>query len=111
MILTLIAVAPTPEITGTIVDGHAKPVPGISISAVALPSSLVIAKTVSGPDGSFNFTGLARGGYGIEAKSDSACAFSDAIQVDDGFTSVVRLLLVKGLCQNPVELQQPPVTR
>lgn len=112
LVLTLIAIAPTPEITGTVVDDHGKPVAGISVTALSLPSSLLVAKAVSGSDGSFNFAGLANGGYGLEAKADdSACAFSDAIQVDSGFTSVVRLRLVKGLCENPVELRQPPVNR
>lgn len=112
LVPTLVAISlPAPEIAGTIVDDHAKPVAGISISAVALPSSQVIAKTVSGSDGSFSFAGLMGGGYGLEAQVDSACAFSDAIQVDNGFTSVVRLRLVKGLCENSVELRQPPASR
>lgn len=105
LILTLVAVSPAPEIKGTIIDDHAKPVAGISISAVALPSSQVIASTVSGPDGWFSFAGLAHGGYGLEAKTQSSCAFSDAIEVDKGFTSVVRLRLVKGLCQNAMALR------
>lgn len=105
LVLTLVAVSPAPEITGTIVDDHGEPVRGVSISAVALPSSQIVAKTVSEPDGSFRFGDLARGGYGLEAKTDSACAFSDAIQVDDGFTSIVRLRLVEGLCRNAMALR------
>jgi hypothetical protein len=98
LILTLAALSPAPEITGTIVDDRGKRVSGISLSVVSLPSSQVIAKTLSGSDGSFSVTGLAPGSYGLEAKTDSACAFSDAIQVHDGFTSIVRLRLVTGFC-------------
>jgi hypothetical protein len=70
----------------------------MSLSVVSPPSSQVIEKTLSGSDGSFTITGLAAGSYGLEARTDSACAFSDAIQVHDGFTSTVRLRLVRGLC-------------
>lgn len=98
LILTLAALSSAPEITGTIVDDRGKLVSGISLSVVSLPSSQEIEKTLSGSDGSFSVTGLATGSYGVEAKTDSACAFSDAIQVHDGFTSIVRLRLVRGLC-------------
>lgn len=100
LVLTLVEIsAPNPEITGKIVDDHTKPVAGISIAAVALPSSHLIGKAISGSDGSFSFAGLADVGYGPEAEAGSACAFSDAIQVDDGFTRFVQLRLVKGLCK------------
>lgn len=102
--LALAAVSPTPEITGTVVDDQGKPVARISISVVSLSSNDVIRKTLSKSDGSFSFTGLVSGGYGLEAKTDSACAFSDAVQVDNGFTSVVRLRLVKELCRNPISV-------
>lgn len=103
--LLLAALSPTPEITGTIVDSQGKPVAQISISVVSLSSNDVISKTLSKSDGSYSFIGLVSGGYGLEPKTDSACAFSDAVQVDNGFTSVVRLILVKGLCQNPISLR------
>ncbi|MGB7048410.1 MAG: carboxypeptidase-like regulatory domain-containing protein [Candidatus Cybelea sp.] len=102
--LGLAALSPTPEITGTIVDYQGKPVAQTSISVVSLSSNDVISETLSNSNGSFSFAGLASGGYGLEAKTDSACAFSDAVQVDAGFTSVVRLRLVKGLCQNPISI-------
>jgi hypothetical protein len=98
LILTLAALSPAAEITGTIVDENGKVVPGISLSVVSLPASQVIEKALSASDGSFSVTGLASGSYGLEAKTDSACAFSDAIQVHNGFTSIVRLRLVRGLC-------------
>ena len=100
LILALAALSPIPEITGTVVDDRGKLVSGISISVVSLPFTQVIEKARSRPDGSFSFAGLARGSYGLEAKTESACAFSDAIQVDNGFTTVVHLRLVKGLCGN-----------
>jgi hypothetical protein len=100
LILTLAALSPAPEITGTVVDDSGKPASGVSISADRIPSSDVMQKTVSASDGSFRFTDLAPGAYGVEAKTDSACAFSDAIRVDTGFTSVVRLRLIKGFCQS-----------
>lgn len=98
LIVTLAAVTPAPEITGTIVDDRGKALSGIAVSGVSLPSSQEMEKTTSGPDGSFSFAGLIAGGYGIEANSGSDCAFSNAIQVSGGFTSVVRLRLVQGLC-------------
>jgi hypothetical protein len=105
LILTLAAWSSAPEITGTIVDYNGKLVSGIAISVVGLTSDArVTKKTVSGPDGSFSFTGLAPGAYGLKAKTDLGCAISDPIRVDVGFTSVVRLRLVKGLCQNAIAL-------
>lgn len=98
LILTVAALSPAPEITGTIVDDHGKLSSGIPLSIVSLPSDQVVESTRSAPDGSFTVTDLHPGSYGVEAKTDSACAFSDAIQVHAGFTSVVRLRLVKGLC-------------
>lgn len=111
LILTLAALSPAPEITGTIVDDRGKLVSGISIAVVSLPSNDVIGKTQSGTDGSFGFSGLAAGSYGLEAKTKSSCAFSDAIQVNDGFTSTVRLRLVRELCQAAVHFAEPPWNR
>jgi hypothetical protein len=102
LILILTALSPAPEITGTVVDGHGKPVSGVPISAITLPSSDVVQKTVSESDGSFRFMGLAPGDYGVEAETRSACAFSDAIRVDTGFTTALRLRLVPGLCRHPI---------
>jgi hypothetical protein len=107
LILTLVALSPTPEITGTIVARDGKAAPGVTVSAVAIPSSRVIQKTVSESDGSYHFAGLAPGAYGIEAATDSACAFSDAVRVDVGFTSVVHLRLVPGLCRNAISFASP----
>lgn len=107
-ILTFAALSPAPEITGSIVDDNGKLVSGVPISVVALLANQTIEKTLSGSDGSFDFTDLAPGAYGLEAKTDSACAFSDEIGVSIGFTSVVRLRLVKGLCQSPVVLWNYP---
>ena len=108
MLLTLAVLPPTPEITGTIVDDNGKPVSGVPISVVAVLANQTIEKTLSGWDGSFHFTDIAPGAYGLEAKTDSACAFSDEIGVTIGFTSVVRLRLIKGLCKNPIALFAPP---
>lgn len=104
LILTLAVLAPAPEIVGTVVDDRGKPVSGVSISVVSLPDNEIVKQTRSGSDGSFSFAGVTSGGYGLEAKSNWACAFSDAIHVDSGFTSVIRLRLVKGLCQNAIGL-------
>lgn len=101
-ILALAALSSTPEITGTIVDDNGKPVSGVPISVVGLYANQTIEKTLSGTDGSFHFTDLAPGAYGLEAKTDSGCAISDPIRVDVGFTSVARLQLIKGLCQDPI---------
>ena len=102
LVLTLAALSPTPEITGTIVDYHGDLVSGVPISVVALYANQTVEKTLSGSDGSFHFTDLAPGAYGLEAKTASGCAISDPIRVDVGFTSIVRLQLIKGLCQNPI---------
>jgi large repetitive protein len=109
LILTIAALSPAPEITGTIVDYNGKFASGISISVVGINSEQRITETTqSGSDGSFSFTGLAPGSYGLRAKTDSGCAISDPIRVDVGFTSIVRLRLVKGLCQNPIALMDRP---
>lgn len=104
LILTLAALSPTPEITGTIVDYHGELVSGVPISVVALYANQTVEKTVSATDGSFHFTDLAPGAYGLDAETASGCAISDPIRVDGGFTSVVRLQLIKGLCQNPIAI-------
>lgn len=99
LMLTLAILSPPPEITGTIVDTNGKLVSRIPISVVAITSDRVIKRTVSESNGSFHFTGLAPGGYGVVANTGSACAISEAIRVDIGFTKVVRLRLTKGLCK------------
>jgi Carboxypeptidase regulatory-like domain len=106
--LTLVALSPVPEIAGKIVDYNGKVVSGVTISVVAIPSNQVMEKTVSAPDGSFQISGLAAGAYGVEAKTDAACAISSAIPVSAGFTSVVQLRLIKGLCQSALEFVKPP---
>jgi Carboxypeptidase regulatory-like domain len=104
LILTVAALSPTPEITGTIVDAHGDLVSGVPISVVALYANQTVEKTLSGSDGSFHFTDLAPGAYGLEATPASGCAISDPIRVDIGFTSIVHLQLIKGLCQNPIAI-------
>ena len=105
LILTVTALSPAPEIKGTIVDYNGRPVSGISISVVGLNSEQRVTETTqSGSDGSFSFTGLAPGSYGLRAKTELGCAISDPIHVDVGFTSIVRLRLIKGLCQNAITL-------
>lgn len=111
LILTLAALSPPPEITGTVVDYQGRLVSGVSIAVVSINSDQIIRKTHSASDGSFSFTGMSSGGYGVAAKTDSACAFSDAIQVDAGLTSVVRLRLVKGLCLDAAHFARPPRNR
>ena len=104
LILTLAALSPTPEITGTVVDYNGSLVSGVPISVVALYANQTVEKTRAGSDGSFHFTDLAPGAYGLEAKSASGCAISDPVRVDIGFTTVVHLRLIKGLCQNPIAI-------
>jgi hypothetical protein len=105
LLLTLAVSSPAPEITGTIADYNGKPVSDLSISVVGLNSEQRVTQTTrSGFDGSFQFYDLAPGFYGLRAKTDLGCAISDPIRVERGFTTVVRLRLVKGLCQNAVTL-------
>jgi Carboxypeptidase regulatory-like domain len=107
LIFTLAALSSTPEITGTIVDDNGRLVSGVPISVVALYANQTVEKTQSGSDGSFHFTDLAPGTYGLEAKTESGCAYSDPIRVDVGFTTAVHLRLIKGLCQNALSLARP----
>lgn len=102
--LTLAALSPGPEIAGTIVDDAGKPVSGINVTVLSLPADRTMRRTLSAPDGSFSFTDLPPGVYGLSAKTTSTCAFSDAIGVNAGFTRIVRLRLVKGLCQTAITL-------
>jgi large repetitive protein len=108
--IVLAALAPPPEIAGTVVDYNGKPVSGVTISLVGVISEDRLTKnTVSASDGSFSFTGLAPGGYGLVAKTDAACAMSDAIWVNVGFTRVVRLRLTKGYCYgSALHFAEPP---
>jgi hypothetical protein len=96
--LILAAASPAPEIAGTLVGDDGKPVSGVTISVELVSSNQEASKTVSGADGSFSFTDLGPGAYGVVAKTNSACAFSSAVSVHTGFTSVVHLRLVKGFC-------------
>ncbi len=107
LILTLAASSPNPEITGTIVDYNGKLVSGVPISVVALYANQTVEKTQSGSDGSFHFSDLAPGSYGLEARTESGCAYSDPIRVDVGFTTAVHLRLIKGLCQQAISLGRP----
>lgn len=111
LVLTLAVLLPTPEITGTVVDYKGELVSNIPISVVALYANQTVEKTVSGSDGSFRFTHLAPGTYGLEAKTDSNCAYSVPIRVDTGFTTVVHLRLVKGLCGYPISDLAEPANR
>jgi Carboxypeptidase regulatory-like domain len=107
LLLTLAVLAPATEVTGTIVNDDGKLVSGVPIQVVAIYTGQVMQKTLSGSDGTFRFTGLAPGGYGVSAKTDSACAFSNAIQVNAGFTSIVRLRLIDGMCRNALIYAEP----
>ena len=98
--LILAVASPTPEILGDVVGDNGKAAPGVTISIVSIPSSLEAAKMVSRADGSFDFTGLASGNYGVEARTKSACAMSNAVSVHVGFTTAVHLRLIKGFCSS-----------
>jgi hypothetical protein len=98
--LLLALVPPAPEIAGMLVGDDGKPVSGVTISVGLVSSNQQARKTVSGADGSFSFTDLGPGAYGVVAKTNSACAFSSAVSIHPGFTSVVHLHLVKGLCSS-----------
>jgi hypothetical protein len=74
-ILTLAALAPAPEIAGTIVDYNGRLVSGVPVSVIALYANQIVEKTLSGSDGSFHFTDLALGAYGLEAKTDSGAQY------------------------------------
>ncbi|MGB9652046.1 MAG: carboxypeptidase-like regulatory domain-containing protein, partial [Candidatus Cybelea sp.] len=111
LVLTLAAISPAPEITGTIVDYNGRLVSEVAISVVALYANQTIEKSLSGSDGSFHFAGLAPGAYGLAAKTDSGCAISDPIRVDIGFTTVVHLRLIKGLCQSPIAILPKPTVK
>jgi len=98
--LVLAVASPTPEILGDVVGDNGQAVPGVTISIVSLPSSQEASRTESRADGSFDFTGLASGNYGLEAKTKSACAMSSAVSVHVGFTAIVHLRLIKGFCSS-----------
>lgn len=114
IILTLAALPPAPEIVGKIVDYNGKAVSGVTISVVsafAMDSGQAIKKTVSDSNGEFSFTDLGPGPYGIVATTNSACALSDTFGVSIGSTRVMRLRLIKGLCQSPLHFAQPPANQ
>jgi hypothetical protein len=98
--LMLAVASPTPEIVGDVVGDNGKAVAGVTISIVSLPASLEASKTVTRSDGSFDFSGLASGNYGIDATTKSACAMSSAVSVHVGFTTIVHLRLIKGFCSS-----------
>jgi hypothetical protein len=104
LLLAAAASSPIPEITGTVVDHNGKSVSGVSVSVEPVMGGQDLSKTVSAKDGSFNFSGLAAGYYGVVAKTNSACAISSAIKAEDGFTTVVHLHLTDGLCDSPFAL-------
>jgi hypothetical protein len=109
-VLALAAPPPAPEIIGKVVDYDGKAVSGVTVSVVsgfATDSDQAIKRTVSDPNGNFSFTDLGRGPYGIVARTNSACAISDTFGVSFGATRVMRLQLIKGLCQSPLRFAQP----
>ncbi|HEX4015050.1 MAG TPA: carboxypeptidase-like regulatory domain-containing protein [Candidatus Cybelea sp.] len=87
--LMIAALMQPPEIAGRIVDYQGHAVSGVSVAVLSLNSNQVIETTLSAPDGSFSFT-------------------SDPVRIDTGFTSVLRLRLVKGLCRAAVHFALPP---
>lgn len=87
-----------PEIIGTVLDFNGKPAAGVPVSIVALPSNQIIQRGISEATGKFEFAGLPPGAYGVAASTSSACAFSSAVNVSTGYTTLVSLQLVKGMC-------------
>jgi 5-hydroxyisourate hydrolase-like protein (transthyretin family) len=100
------AASPTPEITGTVVDHNGKPASSVPISVVSITGDQVMSKTTSKADGSFQFSDLAPGAYGVVAKTASACGMSSAIKVASAFTTVVHIRLTDGLCDGGVQFVQ-----
>ncbi|HEY1653521.1 MAG TPA: carboxypeptidase-like regulatory domain-containing protein [Candidatus Tumulicola sp.] len=98
------ALSTAPQITGSLVDYNGKPASKVAVSVVELPTDRVVGKTISGTDGSFSFRGIASGTYGVEARTSSACAMSDAVTVNDGFTKIVGLRLIQHLCTDAISL-------
>ncbi|HEY1680583.1 MAG TPA: carboxypeptidase-like regulatory domain-containing protein [Candidatus Tumulicola sp.] len=102
LLLAVAALSPNPEITGTVVGDNGKPVSGVTVSVEPVIGGPDVGKTVTAKDGSFNFSGIPGGYYGVLAKTSSACAMSSAIEAADGFTTVVHLRLTKGLCDSAI---------
>jgi hypothetical protein len=114
IMLTLAALSPTPQISGKVVDQNGTAVSGATVSVVSAfstDSAQAIKKTVSDSNGDFSFTDLGPGPYGVVATTNSACAVSDTFGVSAGATRVMRLRLINGLCQTPLQFAQPPANR
>jgi hypothetical protein len=87
-----------PEIIGTVLDFKGKPMAGVPVSILAIPSNQIMQRGISEATGKFEFAGLPPGAYGVTASTRSACAFSSAINVSTDYTTLVSLRLIKGMC-------------
>ena len=108
LLLAAATLSSSPEIKGTVVDHNGKPASGVSVSVEPVTGGQAMDKTVSSKDGSFEFSGLTPGTYGVVAKTSSACGMSSAIEVASAFTTVVHLRLTDGLCDGGVQFVQHP---
>jgi hypothetical protein len=85
------------EIVGTILDFNGKPTAGVPVSILAIPSNQIMQRGISEATGKCEFAGLPPGAYGVAASTSSACAFSPAVNVSTGYTTLVSLQLIKGI--------------
>jgi Ca-activated chloride channel family protein len=73
-------------VTGSVVDASLRPLAGVTV--VLERAGQVIAKTVTGGDGKFRFADLAPGDYQVRAERTGLPAFTRALRVPAGATSL-----------------------
>ncbi len=81
------------------IEGNPAPFPGVSILLLSSPGpgamAAILGRATTDATGSWEFTGLAAGGYGLAVNAPSSPSFDGAdmygIQVEAGFKTIVNV--------------------
>jgi hypothetical protein len=109
------------KVTGSVVTRHLQrigetqlsvvdwqPVEGAVVRLVNVLSGTTVATTRSDSHGVFSFQAVASGTYGIEAANTTACTISDAFNVSQDSSTVIRLSFKDNeLCSEQVRFASP----
>ena len=95
MLLSLLAATPataqtTGTIEGTVVGANGAPLPGVSVSVTG---SGVRQTVITGPDGAYEFTGLAAGDYLVTASFVGFAPAEYPVSLEAGAVETVRIVL------------------
>jgi Carboxypeptidase regulatory-like domain len=85
-----------------------QPIKGADVRLVNVFTGDILQETQSAADGTFSFSAIAPGNYGVEAATKQACVISDAIHVIPDSKTVLQLRLKdREVCSDPLRFASP----